>query len=380
MNFLHVSDLHIGKKLCGKPLMEDQRHILSEILDMAAREDIHAVFIAGDIYDKSQPASDAVELADWFITSLAGLGKPCFIISGNHDSAEQVAYCRSLLTGAGLHISPAYRGAARRHVLRDEYGEIHIYMLPFLRPMAVRRAHPERAKEIGSYADALRVAVEEMHVDTSVRNVLLAHQFVLGGMEPELTDSEERMVGGVDAVPAEIFDCFDYVALGHLHSPQRVKGQKMRYAGSPLKYSLSEEGQRKAALKVCLGDELHVEELPYHPLREVKSVTGRLADITGSIYDTDYVFVTLTDELPPLDIVGSLLLSYPNLVQHRIRNSRSGDKSDFVTADRVEELDLLEHFVNFFKSQNNSQAPSEAQLALMKKIVEEAEEKLHATH
>ncbi len=380
MNFLHVSDLHIGRKLGGKLLLEDQRHILAEILQMAAQEDIHAVLVAGDIYDKSQPSSEAVEMADWFMTSLAGVGKPCFIVSGNHDSAEQVAYCRSLLEGAGLHISPAYHGAVEPQVLRDEWGEIHIYMLPFLRPMAVRRAYPERAGEIAGYADALRVAVEEMHVDPSVRNVLLAHQLVLGGMEPELTDSEERMVGGVDAVPAEIFDCFDYVALGHLHSPQRVKGDRIRYAGSPLKYSLSEEKQRKAALKVCLGDGLLVEELPYHPLREVKSVTGRLADITSGIYDSDYVFVTLTDELPPLDIVGSLQLSYPNLVQHRICNSRSGDKSDFVTADRVEELNPLEHFINFFSSQNNGQAPSEVQLALMKKIVEEAEESLYASH
>lgn len=154
----------------------------------------------------------------------------------------------------------------------------------------------------------------------------------------------------------------------------------MRYAGSPLKYSLSEEKQKKAALKVCLDDGLRVEEMPYHPLREVKSVTGRLAEITGETYDTDYVFVTLTDELTPLDIVGSLLVSYPNLVQHRIRNSRSGDKGSFVAAERVEELDPLEHFVHFFRSQNNGQSPSEAQMALMKRIMEEAEEKQHASH
>lgn len=380
MNFLHVSDLHIGKKLCGKSLIEDQRHILAEILAMAAREDIHALLIAGDIYDKSQPGGEAVELAGWFLTELSKTGKPCFIVSGNHDSAEQVAYCRSILSGANIHVSPAYGGTPERHVLRDEAGEIHIYLLPFLRPMLVRRAYPERAKEIGGYADALRVAVEEMHIDPSARNVLVAHQFVLGASDPELTDSEERMVGGVDAVPADIFSGFDYVALGHLHAPQRVKGDRIRYAGSPLKYSLSEEKQRKAALKVCLGPELQVEELPYHPLRDVKSLRGSLAELTENTLDRDYVFVTLTDELPPLDPLGSLLMSYPNLVQHRIENSRSGDKGDFIAVERVEELDPLEHFINFFQVQNNGQPPTARQLELMKQVIEEAEVKLGASH
>ena len=183
-----------------------------------------------------------------------------------------MAYCESILSGASIFVSPAFNAAPARHVLRDEFGELHLYLLPFVRPLQVRRAFPERAAEIHSYADAVRVAVEEMHVDPSARNVLVAHQFVLGASAPELTDSEERMVGGVDAVPAEVFDHFDYVALGHLHAPQRVRGERVRYAGSPLKYSLSEEKQRKAALRVCLGAKgedgaaLEVEKLPYDQL------------------------------------------------------------------------------------------------------------------
>jgi len=181
-------------------------------------------------------------------------------------------------------------------------------------------------------------------------------------------------------VPADIFADFDYVALGHLHAPQRVKGERMRYAGSPLKYSLSEEGQKKAALLVKLGAELEVEELPYHPLRDVKGITGKLAELTGDVLDRDYVFITLTDELPPLDALGSLLLSYPNLVQHRIRNSRSGEKADFLQVEKVEEKNPLEHFVEFFAVQNAGTLPTQRQMEIMKKVIEEAEVKRGAAH
>ncbi len=369
MNFLHVSDLHIGKKLCGKSIMDDQRHILAEILEMAAAPGIDALLVAGDLYDKSQPSGEAVELTGSFLTRLAKLGKPCFIVSGNHDSPEQVAYCESILSGASIF-----------------FGEVHLYLLPFVRPMQVRRAFPERAAEIRSYADAVRVAVEEMHVDPTARNVLVAHQFVLGTSAPELTDSEERMVGGVDAVPAEVFDSFDYVALGHLHAPQRVQGERVRYAGSPLKYSLSEEKQRKAALRVRLGAKgedgaaLEVEKLPYHPLRDVRSIRGTLAELTADAgVCMDYVFVTLTDELPPLDPVGSLLMSYPNLVQRRMENSRTGGKVS-APLERVEERNPLEHFVHFFEVQNNGQLPNAAQMKLLREIIEEAEVRRNASN
>lgn len=384
MKFLHVSDLHIGRKLMGKPLIEDQRHILNEILEMAAQPDIGAVLIAGDLYDKSQPSGEAVELAGSFLTRLSRLGKPAFVVSGNHDSAEQVAYCGELLSDSRLYVSPAFSGVPKRHVLQDEYGEVHVYLLPFVRPAHVRRAFPDRAGEIKTYADALRIAVEAIEPEPAVRNVLVAHQFVIGA-QPLLTDSEERMVGGVDAVPAEIFSAFDYVALGHLHTPQCAGSERVRYAGSPLKYSLSEEKQKKAALAVDIGLKradacaaLRVEQLPYHPVRDLKSVRGTLAEITGSdVLDMDYVFVTLTDELPPLDATGSLLQSYPNMVQRRTENSRSGGKVETI-AENVEEKDPLEHFVEFFFSQNNGQLPTENQMQLMRQIIEEAEVELHA--
>ena len=380
MKFLHVSDLHIGRKLLGKSLAEDQKHVLNQILAMAAEDDIDAVLIAGDLYDKSQPSAEAVEAAGAFLSALAALKKPCFIVSGNHDSAEQVAYCRSILKDAQIYLSPAFRAAPEMHVLRDEYGEIHVYLMPFIRPAMVRRAFPDRAAEIKSYPDAMGAALEEMKIDRSVRNVLVAHQLVLGGMEMDYADSEERMVGGLDAVPAELFADFDYVALGHLHSPQKVKGERIRYSGSPLKYSLSEEKQRKGALKIEIGaknGEIGVEILPFSPLRDLKSIRGTLAELTDHVFDTDYVFATLTDELPPLDALGSLLLSYPNLVQLRCENSRTLAGNAPLALESVEEKSPLEHFVHFYTIQNNGQAPGEAQLELIRKVISEAEVEMH---
>ena len=383
MTFLHVSDLHIGKKLCGRSLAEDQRHILREILEMAAQADVDAILVAGDVYDKSQPSGEAVEMAGNFLSALARLGKPAFIVSGNHDSAEQIAYCRGILSAANIFTSAAPSNAPARCALRDAHGEVRVHLLPFLRPAQARRAFPERAAEIVDYASALRVAVESMELDPSVRNVLVAHQFVVGG-EMILTDSEERMVGGVDAVPAAIFDAFDYVALGHLHAPQRAGSDRVRYAGSPLKYSLSEERQKKAALKVTLGPKgkpPRIEAMPYHPIRDVKRVRGALRELAAApAPDDDYAFVTLTDELPPIDPVGALLQAYPNLCQLRVENSRTGEAGELAAAGRVEDLSPLEHFVRFYAAQNNGQAPSDAQMALLRRAIERAEVNLRAAH
>ena len=382
MNFLHVSDLHIGRRLCGRSLIEDQRHILRQILDMAAAPDIDAVLVAGDLYDKSQPNGEAVELAGAFLTELAALKKPAFIVSGNHDSQEQVAYCGGILAGANIHMSSALSGAPEPVTLRDAWGEVNVYLLPFVRPAQARRAFPERAGEIRSYADALRVCVEEMRIDPAKRNVLVAHQFVVGG-EMVYTDSEDLMVGGVDAVPAAVFDGFDYVALGHLHAPQCAGSERIRYAGSPLKYSLSEEKQKKAALRVSLGEkgvELEVEALPYHPLRDVKSVRGELRALLLPLSpDEDYVFVTLTDELPPIDPVGALLERYPNFMQLRLENSRTGQGAEITMPARVEGCSPMEHFLRFFAAQNNGQSPTEAQHRLLERAIEEAEVSLRAS-
>ena len=375
MNFLHVSDLHIGKKLCGKALMDDQRHILSEILEMAAAPEIDALLVAGDLYDKSQPSGEAVELASGFLTSLAKLGKPCFIVSGNHDSPEQVAYCESILSGASIFVSPAFNAAPARHVLRDEFGEVHIYLLPFVRPLQLRRAFPERAAEIRSYADAVRVAVEEMHVDPSARNVLVAHQFVLGASAPELTDSEERMVGGVDAVPVEVFDRFDYVALGHIHRPQKMGRETLRYSGTPLKYSFSEVEHKKSVTIVELLEKgnVQISTVPLVPLRDMRKVRGTYMEVTAKESYTaenkmDYLQITLTDEEDVPGALQKLRTIYPNLMRLEYDNKRTRENREVQAVEAQEQKSELELFGEFYELLNN-EVMKEEQTEFMENLI-----------
>ena len=248
MKFLHLSDLHLGKRVHGFSMLEDQAYILQQIIDCIAAEQPDGVLICGDIYDKAVPSAEAVALCDDFFYHLAQLKVPVFVISGNHDSPERLAFGSRLMDGSGVHFSPVYVGGVQPFVLTDKWGEVGIYMLPFVKPAHVRRYFPEA--EIDSYTDALSVAVGAMQVDTSRRNVLLTHQFVTGAAT---SDSEELSVGGTDNVDGSVFDPFDYVALGHIHRPQNMGSPRLRYCGSPLKYSFSEAGHQKSVTVVELG-------------------------------------------------------------------------------------------------------------------------------
>lgn len=371
MKFLHLSDLHIGRRLGGISLMEDQLDALNQALEMASGCD--AVLLAGDLYDKAQPTAEAIRAASGFLVALSRLEKPVFAISGNHDAPEQVAYCHELLGRCGVFMSPAFNGAPVRRTLCDEYGEVNVWLLPFIRPASVRPFHPD----VHGYEDAVRAALSAANLDPAARNVLVAHQFVAGA---SVCESETRLVGGLDQVSADVFDAFDYVALGHLHSPQRLLGGRARYCGSPLKYSLSEEHQRKAALTVTLGakGELSVEELPFRPLRDLRTARGPLADIADeALYSEDYVYAVLTDEEAPVDPLGTLRLTYPNLIGMRVHNSRTNDEAVLAESEAVEARTPLEHFSTFYAAQNNRQEPDGRRMALMRAVIEEAEARQH---
>lgn len=374
MRFLHLSDLHIGRRLNGFSLLEDQRYALGQMLEMAAGCD--AVLLAGDLYDKAQPSAEAIRMVSDFLVDLSRLGKPVFAVSGNHDNADQVAYCRQMLGECGVWMSPVFDGALQPHVLHDAYGEVHVWLLPFIRPASARPFFPD----VHTYEDAVRAALSTAQRDPSARHVLVAHQYVSGA---EICASETRLVGGVDEVSVSVFDGFDYVALGHLHSPQKLAGGRVRYCGSPLKYSLSEEKQRKAALVVELDASggVAVQEKPIHPLRDVRTVQGMLADVAApEKYSEDYVYAVLTDEGPLLDPLGALRLAYPRLLGMRIQNSRTNEETAFAENVDAESLSPLEHFIAFYEAQNNRQPPDEKRIRLMRAIMEEAEEKQHAPH
>lgn len=375
MRFLHLSDLHIGRRLSGFSLLEDQRFMLEQALEMAASCD--AVLLAGDLYDKAQPSAEAIRLMSDFLVRLSRMHKPVLAVSGNHDSAEQVAYCRELLGECGVWMSPVFDGRLSCHVLQDEWGEVCVWLMPFVRPASVRPFAPE----VKTYEDAVRFALNTADTADGRRHVLVAHQYVSGA---EVCESEMRLIGGVDQVGLNAFDGFDYVALGHLHSPQRMDGGRVCYAGSPIKYSLSEEKQRKAALVVTLGQKgsLAVENVPFQPLRQLRSVEGTLEEVSDpQRYSEDYVYAVLTDEGALMDPLGALRLTYPNLIGMRIRNSRTNEQAAAIENTSAEDLTPLEHFGAFYQAQNHQQPLDERRMAMMKQIFEEAEEKRYApTH
>ncbi|MGI6028013.1 MAG: exonuclease SbcCD subunit D [Candidatus Heteroscillospira sp.] len=361
MKLMHLSDLHLGKRLNEFSLLEDQTYILRQICDAAAREKPDAVIIAGDVYDKTVPPAEAVELFDSFLVYLSELGKPVFIISGNHDSAERIAFGGRLMRRSGVYLAPVYDGNVEPIRLEDEYGAVNIYMLPFVKPAHVRRWFPDAGIE--NYTDAVAAAVEVMNIDTSKRNVLVTHQFVTGAQRCE---SEDISVGGTDSVSAGVLDSFDYVALGHLHSAQTLGG-KMRYCGTPLKYSFSEARQQKSITMAVLGEKgrLSIDTIPLKPLRELTELRGSYMELTArdfyadTDWRTDYTHITLTDEEDIPDAVGKLRVIYKGLMKLDYDNRRTRESLTLTAAENTEERSPLELFGELYEKQNNAPMSNE---------------------
>lgn len=355
MKFLHLSDLHIGKRVYEFSMLEDQRFILRQILEIAEREKPDGVILAGDIYDKAVPPAEAVQVMDGFLTALSKMGIAVFMISGNHDSPERIAFGSEIMSGRGVHVSPVYDGKGRSVTMEDQYGPVTIWLLPFIKPAVVRHVFPD--EEIQTYQDAVRTAVEHMAVDPKARNVLAAHQFVTGASRCE---SEEIFVGGIDNVDAALFDVFDYVALGHIHSPQSVGREEVRYCGTPLKYSFSEAGQVKSVTVVELGEKGNVglRQIPLMPLRDMRKIKGTYMEVSArSFYEgtntEDYVQITLTDEEDIPDGMQKLRAIYPNLMRLEYDNRRTRENREITAFEEVQQKSELELFEEFYEQQNN---------------------------
>lgn len=356
MKLIHLSDLHLGKRVSEFSMLEDQRYILEEILRIIDGERPDAVLIAGDIYDKPVPPAEAVGLFDDFLVRLARRETQVFIISGNHDSPERIAFGARLMDRSGIHLSPVYDGHVEPVALEDEHGTVNIYMLPFLKPAHVRRFFPE--EEIDSYTDALRTAVRAMEIDPAARNVLVTHQFVTGAAR---CDSEDISVGGTDNVDVTAFDGFDYVALGHIHNPQQVVRETVRYCGTPLKYSFSEAGHEKSVTVAELGEkgDISIRTAPLIPLRDMKELRGSYEDLTRrSFYENttwreDYTHITLTDEEDIPDAVGKLRVIYRNLMKLDYDNRRTRSGGEILGSGQVEKKSPLELFSELYEKQNN---------------------------
>lgn len=361
MKLMHLSDLHLGKRVNGFSMLPDQNYILEQILNIAQQERPQAVLICGDVYDKSVPSAEAVELLDEFLCRLKTLGLAVLLISGNHDSPERLAFGARLLEAEGVHISRVYDGDVQPVTITDAFGPVRFWLLPFLKPAHVRRCFPE--SEIESYTDAIRTAIGQMGVDPSERNVLLSHQFVTGA---ERTESEELFVGGTENMDAAVYDAFDYVALGHLHGPQSVGRETIRYCGTPLKYSFSEARQEKSVTMVELMEKgsVRLRTIPLTPLRDLREIKGTYDELTARSFYTDanredYLHITLTDEEDVPNALGRLRTVYPNLMKLSYDNRRT--RSDFSLWDleATERKDPMELLSDFYRQQNGGDMSEE---------------------
>lgn len=367
MKFIHLADLHIGKRVNAFPMLEDQRYILKQILTILREEQPDGgVILAGDIYDKAIPSAEAVELFDEFLTQLAALRLRVFIIAGNHDSPERIAFGNRLMDRSGIYLSPVYDG----HVKRITCPPVDVYLLPFLKPANVRRFYPEETIE--SYTDAMRVAIAHMDIDPTHRNLLVTHQFVTGASR---SDSEDISVGGSDNVDASVFAPFDYVALGHLHGPQQMGeegGPIIRYAGTPLKYSFSEARHHKSVTVVEIGEkkadgvvDVCIGTRKLRPLHDMREIRGSYEDLTlranyeGTATD-DYIHATLTDEIEIPDAARHLQVIYPNLMKLDYDNARTrGQGSERLELEQLEEKSPLDLFSELFEKQNHKEMTEE---------------------
>ena len=375
MKFIHLSDLHLGKRVHDISMIEDQRDILTKILAIIDEEAPDCVILAGDIYDKAVPTAEATALFDDFLVRLAQRRLQVFAISGNHDSPERLNFGSRLMEGTGIHLAAVYQGAREPIVLWDTHGPLHIYLLPYLKPAVLRHVYPEA--EVTTYEDAVTYAIDRWEIDPTQRNVLVAHQFVVGGTTCE---SEELSVGGLDQVGAQVFDAFDYVALGHLHGPQKIGRETLRYCGTPLKYSFSECRHQKSACLVEFGEKgsVTVRTIPIQPLRDLREIRGIYDAVTAkSFYDgtntEDYLHVILTDQEDVPEAMGRLRAIYPNVMKLTYDNLRTQSSQEIWGAERPETKSPLELFRDFYQLQNNqpmSQEQEDFLLGLMETIWE----------
>lgn len=370
MKFAHISDLHLGKRLHQFSLIEDQKYILEKIIEIVKEEKVDGIFIAGDVYDKIYPSAEAVALFDSFLVKLAKEEIKVFAISGNHDSPERIAFLGELTKKAGVYLSPVYQGEVSQVILEDEYGKVHIYLLPFIKPIHVRHFFPQET--ITNYTEAMKVVVKSMELHPEDRNILVAHQFVTGAVR---SDSEEISVGGLDNVEVTAFEDFDYVALGHIHGSQNMGSEKVRYSGTPLKYSFSEWKDEKTVtiLEIKEKGSLEIKKIPLCPQYDMQKIRGNFMEIMNPMnfpgLDTEsYLHITLLDELDVPEAFSRLAGVYPRLMQLEYDNTRTREKRSLQIGKETAKISPGEMFASLYETMNNQPLSEVQQEYLMEKI------------
>lgn len=364
MRFLHTADLHIGKRVNEFSMLEDQEYILRQILKTADKEQVEAVLIGGDVYDKQVPSAEAVRLFDWFLTQLNSRKLPVFVIGGNHDSVERLSFGAQIMEESGVYLTQSYDGKVVPVRLEDGYGPVNLWMLPFLKPAMVKRFFPEQ--DIVTYQDALETVIGNMELNREERNLLIAHQFVTGAVTGGSEDSVEVFVGGVENVDASVFADFDYVALGHIHRAQSAGGEQIRYSGTPLKYSFSEIRHEKSVTIAELKEKgsLTVHQEPLKPLHDMREIRGSYEELVlrenyqGTDLE-DYLHVILTDENDIPDVIGRLRSIYPNIMKLDYDNQRTRRNQELMKEEAAVEQSPMELLGQFFSQQNNQEMSPE---------------------
>ena len=373
MKIMHLSDLHLGKRVNEFSMLEDQIYILNEIINIIDEQKPKVIILAGDIYDKPIPSAEAVEIFDDFLYKLSKRNLYVFIISGNHDSPERIAFGSRLFDKSGIYLSPVYNGKISPICIDDKYGKVNFYMLPFIKPVHVRRFFPDA--EVYTYTDALSTVISDMHIDTAQKNILITHQFVTGSSR---TESEDISVGGSDNVDADIFKDFDYVALGHIHRSQCCDSEYIRYCGTPLKYSFSESKDIKSITMLDIKEKgnIKLDFIPLTPLRDMVEIKGSYNELMlKSFYENtsltdDYVHITLTDEEDIPDVITKLRVVYKNIMKLDYDNQRTKKSSEINPINDMDSKSPLELFDTFYELQNGKHL-SDTQRVFLKNIIEE---------
>ena len=370
MKFAHISDLHLGKRIHQFSMIEDQKYILEKIVEIVKEEKVDGILLAGDIYDKIYPSAEAVALFDSFLVHLAKEEIRIFVISGNHDSPERIAFLGELTKKAGVHLSQVYNGKIDAIDMEDELGKVHIYLLPFIKPVHVRHFFPE--EKILNYTDAMEVVIRNMNLNTEDRNILVAHQFVTGAGR---SDSEEISVGGLDNVEVDVFGDFDYVALGHIHRPQNMGSCKVRYSGTPLKYSFSEWQDEKSITIIQMGEkgDLDIKEIPLIPRQDMVKIRGTFLEVMNPVNFpklevNSYLHITLLDEMDIPDAFNRLASVYPNLMQMEYDNLRTRERRNLQVRKEVARISPLDIFAGLYETMNNQPMSEVQREYLMGKI------------
>ena len=378
MKFIHLGDLHIGKNVNDFNMIDDQRFILNQILEIIDSNKVDAALLAGDIYDKPVPSEEAVKLLDYFFNELVKRQIKTFIISGNHDSDERLNFGSSLFEKSNIYVFSKYEGKLFKKSLEDEFGKINVFMMPFIKASQVKHYFEE--EDIATYDDAVKAVLKHTEIDKNERNILVAHQFVAGRTnKPDLGGSESLAtisVGTIEIIGTDNFDDFDYVALGHIHSPQKLERETIRYSGSPLKYSLSEINKSKSVPIITFNEKgnTSIELIELKPLREMRRLKGKLNQLLlpeNILYPEDYVYVTLTDEIPELDALNTVRNYYKNLMKLDYENSHTKEveQTSIRPISKIKRFDEI--ISDFYKLKYNTEISKE-ELDIMLEVAREA--------